>query len=268
MIRRRLWPALLLPAAVPVAGAGGIALLLVLLAPAPRPGTPGGPGLVLPEVAVEVALDMPRADAVIAADPFAGDRKAPPRRSRGEGPGHPGAIGARPAAAAVRLALVGVIETAQGVLAMLRDQTTGETAVVRPGESFHGFTLEQAAGTTARLKSPSGGELALTLSFREGNASHAGAFAAPPPTAPLRRPAPPASRAVIPDAVEPDAAAGPAMRGAPRPARRFRARTRDVRSWQQKLEDYGIAGSSTHPPPESEEAPPQNPPESEDRPQE
>lgn len=268
MIRRRLWPALLLPAAIPVAVAGFVAVLLLLLVPAPQPSATDGAGLALPDAAVAVTLDMPRAEAVIAADPFAGDRKAPPRRSRSEGPGRPGAIGARPSAGSVRLALVGVIETAQGPLAMLRDQTTGETAVVRVGESFHGFTLEQAAGTAARLKTPSGEELVLALSFREASAEGRGNWPASSAATPLRRPVRRPSQADIVDEVEPDTMAGPAMRGAPRPARRFRARARDVRSWQQKLEDYGIAGSSTRPAPAGVDAPPEEPPAAEETPQE
>ena len=200
--------------------------------------------------------------AVVEADPFAGDRKAPPRRSRTATVGRQAAIGGRLPAPASRLALVGLLTDPTGPIAVLRDKTSGETALLRKGEAFHDLRLTAVDDLSVRLEGTGGKVVTLTLSFRK--ADNAGAAPTPravPRAQPRpRRPHPVTGGGRAARSVRPTTGAGtPAARrggfGGPKPARRFRARKEDVRTWQRKLEDYGIVDDSHHRVPPADETP-------------
>ncbi len=255
MIRKRRWPDLLLPLAAPVLAAGLVSLLLVLSVPVehatrarhaliPRPETGK---IALPEHVLRAGR------AVVEADPFAGDRKAPPRRSRTATTGRQAAIGGRMPATASRLALVGLLTDSTGPIAVLRDETSGETALLRKGEAFHGLRLTAVNDLSVRLEGTTGKIVTLTLSFRKtGSTGTASMPRAVPRARPRsRRPHPVTGEARAARTARPASAAGmTAPRrdrfGGPKPARRFRARKEDVRTWQRKIEDYGVAGDSRH----------------------
>ncbi len=265
MIRKRRWPDLLLPLAVPVLAGGFMSLLLVLAVPVER--TPRVPYAVPPQPAItEISLPehIVRAGrAVVEADPFAGDRKAPPRRGLTAANGRQAAIGGRMPAAANRLALVGLLTDPSGPIVVLRNETSGETALLRKGETFHGLKVTAVDGLSVRLEGTDGKAVMLTLSFRKGDGT--GTTVMPrtvPRTQPrARRPHPVTGGRSTRRTVRPATAGAAAPRrdgfGGPKPARRFRARKENVRTWQRKLEDYGIADDRHRRiPPADEQVPP------------
>ncbi len=257
MIRKRRWPDLLLPLAVPVLAAGFMSLLLVLAVPVAH--TTRIPHAAIPhsEIAkISLPNDGMRAGrAVVEADPFAGDRKAPPRRSLTAANGRQAAIGGRMPAAANRLALVGLLTDPSGPIVVLRNETSGETALLRKGETFHGLKVTAVDGLSVRLEGTDGKAVMLTLSFRK--ADNTGPTPLPrtvPHTQPrARRPHPVTGGGSTRRTARPATTGAAAPRrdgfGGPKPARRFRARKENVRTWQRKLEDYGIAGDSHRPVP-------------------
>ena len=263
MIRKRRWPDLLLPFAVPVLAAGIVSLLLVLAVPVRHAGrTPHAtvPQPAISDITIPESL-LTAGKAVVAADPFAGDRKAPPRRSRTAASGRPAAIGGRMPATASRLALVGLLTDPAGPIAVLRDETSGETALLRTGEAFHGLRLRAVDDLSVRLEGPGGKVVTLTLSFRKAAGSRASGAtprAVPRARSRPRRPHPVTGGARAGRRVAPATVATPTARrdgfGRPKPARRFRARRADVRTWQRKLEDYGVTGNPHRaaPPPPAE----------------
>ncbi len=251
MIRKRRWPDLLLPFAVPVLATGLVSLLLVLAIPVER--TSRTPHATVPQPAIsDITIPesmMTAGKTVVAADPFAGDRKAPPRRSRTAAGGRQAAIGGRIPAAASRLALVGLLADPTGPIAVLRDETSGETALLRKGEAFHGLRLTAADDLSVRLEGTDGKVVTLTLSFRKAGDTGTGSTprAIPRARSRPRRPHPVTGgtrtgRTAFPATAE-TGAPGRDRVGRPKPARRFRARRADVRTWQRKLEDYGVTGN-------------------------
>ncbi|RMF66796.1 MAG: hypothetical protein D6740_12640 [Alphaproteobacteria bacterium] len=262
MIRKRQWPNLLLPMAIPVFAGGLVSMLLVLAVPVTRPSHTPHATVFHPEIG-QITLPDPSPEigsAVIEADPFAGDRKAPPRRTRTAAAGRQAAIGTGTPPAAGRLALVGLLTDPSGPIAVLRDRTSGETALLRKGESFHGLRLTKVEDLSVQLEGAGGKALTLTLSFRKTQSSMTAPAPRTVPRAQLRprRPHPVTGTGQGARTVSPAATVGaPAPRrggfGRPKPARRFQARSRDVRTWQRKLEDYGIAGDSRRPVPPQEE---------------
>lgn len=56
-----------------------------------------------------------------------------------------------PAAASRDVALVGIVESGERKLALLRDRNSGEVAAVAPGADFRGWSLVAVSGATAQI---------------------------------------------------------------------------------------------------------------------